>query len=606
MIPPQEFIRKILPFSFLSEDELKILVSALEVDFFPRDRTIYKKGNIAKHIYIIFSGLVGLFDDEAVVDYLSRGEIFGLFCLNGFPSNLTAKAIEDSICYLIGMASFKLVFDSNERFSLFFSTLINKRFRSFRIMAADKKIVEAAAYVLEIEKIIYKEPILCRANTTIANAVSEMESNRVSSIVAVDDDYRPIGILTHKDLLKVIIGGEKTDPVAAFMSSPVKTISFRATIFDAFTKMIDAGIDHLVAVTKENRVIGVVTRKDIQIHLEPSFSIVKLFRKVTRAMSIAELQTIFNSLRLSVAKIAMSGPGFYDLTRMICSVHDAIVAKAVEMAIPADFGNRFAWIHMGSSGRQEEIIATDQDNALIWEGSGAPAFASQVSESLATIGFPKCPGNYMAANAVWNQGLSAWIEYFREWFENPVPDHVRYLSVFLDMRPVCGVTALYDELVEAVRPMVTKESVRLLAYDAIELEPPLGISGIYRLHKGVDLKTYGIYPIVNGVRVLAVDNGIFEITNTRERLEELHKRGILDDEMYQSLVESYGFLQDLRLRHHSRAALNQIEVNNMVHAKEIPKVDLLILKESLKMVAAFQKLLMKKYDVQRIVVYSQL
>jgi CBS domain-containing protein len=606
MIPPQELIRRIPPFSFLSEDELRILVSSLEVELVAKDRAIYRKGQVAEYVYIVFSGLVGLFDEDAVVDYLSRGEIFGVLCLNGFPSNFTAMAIEDSVCYLIAMDSFKKVFDNNERFAQFFSTFISKRFQSFRSIASDKKISEEGSYVLAIEKVIYKQPVVCGADTSIADAAAEMERKGVSSIVAVDDNYRAVGILTHKDLRGVIIRGRKSDPVSAFMSSPVLTVPARATIFDGFTRMIEAGVDHLVAVNGDDRVAGVITRKDIQVHLEPSFSIIKLYRKVAKTTSIAELQTIFNSLRLSVAKIAVGGPGFYDLSKMICSVHDAIVAKAVEIASAGNYSGQFAWVHMGSSGRKEEIIATDQDTALIWEAHAESAFADETSGFLASIGFPRCPGNYMASNPMWNQGLAVWIEYFRQWFENPIPDHVRYLSVFLDMRPIYGAKALFDELMKAVGPMAKKEAVELLAHDAVQLEPPLGMSGIYHLHKGVDLKTYGIYPIVNGVRALALDSDILGITNTRERLEALGERGVLAEDMYRGLVESYGFLQDLRLRHHARAVLGQTEANNIVHAREISRIDLLILKESLKVVAAFQKFLMKRYDVQRMVIYSQL
>jgi CBS domain-containing protein len=98
MIPPREFIRRIRPFSFLSEDELDIIVSALEVDLFGKGSVLYKKGQISEYVYVIFSGLVGLFDDESAIDYLSRGEIFGVMCLYGGPSNFTAKAIEDTVC----------------------------------------------------------------------------------------------------------------------------------------------------------------------------------------------------------------------------------------------------------------------------------------------------------------------------------------------------------------------------------------------------------------------------------------------------------------------------------------------------------------------------
>jgi CBS domain-containing protein len=605
MIPPREFIRKIRPFSFLSERDLDIIESALDVALFEKDKIIHKKGRISEYVYVIFSGLVGLFDEEAAVDYLSTGEIFGILSLYGNPLNTTAKAIEDTVCYLVATAQFKVIFDANERFASFFTTFINRRFRSFKTIASDKKIVEEASFVLEVERIIYKKPVMCHADLTISGVASEMEKNAVSSIVVVDDDLHPIGILTHKDLRKVIIYGDKTDRVARFMSSPVKTITERATIFDAFTKMIDAGIDHLV-VTKAGKVFGVITRKDIQIHLEPSFSIIKLFRKVHRATSIDELKTVYDALRLSISKIAMTGPNFFDLTRMLCSVHDAVVAKVIEIHISGHSRDQFAWIHMGSSGRKEEIIATDQDNALICREGDFAELAGIVNASLAGIGFPECPGNYMASNGKWNQPLPVWKEYFRQWFADPDPDHIRYLSVFLDMRPVYGQTALYDELLESIKSMVTPEAVALLVQDAIEIKPPLGVFGILGLHKGVDLKLYGIYPIANGARALALDNGILEITSTRERLESLCADSTISNQMCHDLIESYGFLQDLRLRHHARAVLNQSQPNNRVTGKELAKIDLLLLKESLKIVSEFQAFLMKKYDVTRTILYSQL
>lgn len=605
MIPPKEFIRKIQPFSFLSEDDLDIIVSGLEVDLFEKGKTIYKKGQISENVYVIFSGLVGLFDDEAAIDYLSRGEIFGIISLYGNPLNSTAKAIEDTVCYAVAYRQFKTIFDSNKRFASFFSTLLNRRFRSFKTIASDKKILEEASFVLEVQRIIYKNPVICSPEMTIAGAASEMDKNSVSSIIVVDTHTIPIGILTHSDLTKVFISGDRLDPVTEFMSSPVKTINAQATIFEAYTKMIDAGIDHLV-VTKNDKVFGVITRKDIQIHLEPSFSIVKLFRKVHKAASIDELKTVFEGLMVSVSKIAMNGPNFFDLTRMLRSVHDAVVCKVIRILSAEHAPAQFLWIHMGSSGRKEEIIATDQDNALIYLGDNPAALANNINESLAKIGLPKCPGKYMASNSMWNQPLPVWKEYFKQWFSDPIPYHLRYLSVFLDMRPVCGETALYNELLESIKPAVKAEAVKLMAEDAIEIRPPLGIFGILGLHQGVDLKTYGIYPIINGARVLAIDSGVWGVTNTKERLEALSANMTISNAMCHDLIESYGFLQDLRLRHHARAVLNKSRTNNLITAKELSHTDLLILKESLKIVSEFQKFLMKKYGVSRTVIYSQL
>ncbi len=605
MIPPREFISKIHPFSFLSEDDLDIVISGLEVELFEKGKTIYRKGQTSEYVYVIFSGLVGLYDEEVPVDYLTRGEIFGLALLFGHLLNTTARAIEDTVCYSVALRQFKAVFDANERFSSFFLTLLNRRLRSFKTIASDKKIVEEASFVLEVEKILYKRPVLCGPDTTIAGAAVEMDMNSVNSVVIVDNDTKPVGILTHKDLRKVLIRGDRLDPITEFMSSPVKTVTARATIFDAFTKMINAGIDHLV-VTKEDKVCGVITRKDIQVHLEPSFSIVKLFRRIHAATSLDEVKNVFYSLKISVSKIAMTGPNFFDLTRMLCSVHDAVVSKVIEILVAQHAPAQFLWIHAGSSGRKEEIIGTDQDNAIIYEGEIPAALADDISETLAFIGIPKCLGNYMASNSMWNQSLKVWREYFQQWFSDPIPYHLRYLSVFLDMRPVYGETDLYDDLLESMKDSVKPEAVRLMAQDAVEIRPPLGIFGILGLRQGVDLKTFGIYPIVNGARVLAIDSGVWGVTNTKERLEALSANATISDEMCHDLIESLGFLQSLRLKRQARTVLNQSRMDNLVTTKEISQIDLLILKESLKIVAEFQKFLMKKYDVSRTVIYSQL
>ena len=602
MIPPKEFIKKIRPFSFLSEDELNILISGLEVKLFQKNKTIFKKGDHRKYVYITFSGLVGLFDDEIAVDYISKGEMFGIISVRDFPYLLDATALEDTVCYLIYSENFKEVFNKNTRFSSFFSTFIKRRFHSFKKIASDKKFFEEATFVLDIEKIIYKKPVVAGPDITVENATVEMVDNSVSSIVVVDNQMRPIGIFTDKDLRKVIIQGDKLDPISNYMSSPVKTINTKTTIFDAFSKMIDEGVDHLV-VTKKAKVFGVITGKDIRIQLEPSSSIITLFRKIIKAESIKELQIVFNSIKLSVAKIVLSGSNFFDLSRMLCTVNDAIIAKVIETVDKTLLTDDFVWIHMGSLGRKEQVLATDQDNALIYIKKHSIKFVDNINKALAKVGIPECPGNYMASNEKWNKDLSSWKNYFKNWFNNPTANNARYLSIFLDMRPVFGNENIYKELIESLRSNVTNRAIQALAHDAIHIEPPIGIFGIRGLNKGVDLKTYGIYPIVNGIRVLAVDNNIFEVTNTKERLEMLNDTGVISNEMCHDLLESYGFLQDLRLKNQSIAVLNQSKENNLISVKQLRKIDLLILKETLKIVSSFQKLLMKKYDVQRVLSY---
>jgi len=604
MIPPKEFIRKVRPFSFLTEDELDILISGLEVELFKKDRIIFSRGEDRKNIYIVYSGLVCLLDEEAV-DYLSRGEVIGLTASDSNTFLFSAKALEDTVCYLISMDRYKKVLASNTSFAAFFDAMITKRFRSLKSTLADDKILQESALVIDIERVIYRKPVVCRPRTMVRDAAAHMDAENVSSVVAVDDNFKPVGILTHKDLRKVLISGGGFSRVSEFMSCPVKTISSNATIFEAFANLTEMGIDHLVAM-KDERLLGVITRKDIQIHLEPSLSIFSLYRKVVNAKSIEALKTIFDSIRISVAKIALAGPDFFDLTKMISSVHDAVVTKVIEILKDKYPAGEFVWVNMGSSGRKEEIIATDQDNAIIYRAGRPSDFAEAVCKSLDTVGIPKCLGNYMASNEMWNQSTLVWKDYFNYWFTDPIPIHVRYLSVFLDMRPLYGDTGIYREVMESIRNAVTEEAIRSLVSDAVDTEIPLGLFGIRGLRKGLDIKMYGIYPIVNGARALALHSGFYELTNTRERLGRLSREGIIEETMYHDLLESYGFLQDLRLRHHARSILRGSSIDNLINTREISRLDLLILKESLKVVASFRKFLMKKFDVSQPFVLREL
>lgn len=348
--------------------------------------------------------------------------------------------------------------------------------------------------------------------------------------------------------------------------------------------------------TEDNKIFEEV-KEEALIHVEPSSFIIPQFRGIRRATSMEELKKWHRRLSLPAANLAMNGPNFYTLSTMMSSIHDEIVNKVIGLTGADLPDERFVWVSMGRLGRNELVLATDQDNALIHSGGEFPKFAKEVVEGLNRLGMPKCTGNYMASNPKWNQALQVWRDYFRTWFKDPVPENVRYLTVFLDMRPVCGDRALYDQLAAYIRESITQEAIKRLALDAVWVEPPLGIFDRVTFGKGLDLKGYGIFPIVNGARVLAIHRGMVEITSTKERLESLRDMRIIGKEMCRDLLESYGFLQNLRLRHCSGSLPNDEKPVDLVRRKNLSKMDLLILKESFKVIWSFQKLLMTKYNV---------
>ena len=599
MIPPKEFLKKIKPFSFLAEDHLATLTSGLDVAMYGAGTVICPQEGVCSSVFLVFSGLVGLYDGDELVDLVSKGEIFGLLsAIHQTPSYYEARALEDTICYVIDAEAFDRVYRAHSAFASFFSTFVERRFRSFSRLAREQESVQDGPAGVLVETLVTKAPVVCGMDNTVAEAAKIMDTQHVGSVV-VTEDGKPLGILTNRDMRRVLLHGNPHSFVKDFMSSPVITVDRRASVLDAYTTLLRTAIDHLVVVD-EDRVFGVITSKDVLSQLEPSSSILALYRKVLKALDVEELQRAFQAIRMAVSEMALKGTHFYQLSRMITSVYDTVVVKVIQWHMALHEPVEFLWVHVGSSGRKEQILTTDQDSAIIC-GSTGPCLgaAEAITRDLERIGIPRCPADYMASNPRWHSTLEEWRENFRRWFLEPIPDHVRYLTVFLDLRAVYGHGELLGRLIDGIHESVTNQAVRFLAYDAALHEPPIGIFGLKHRDRGIDLKRFGIYPIANGIRVMILANRMLRITNTRERIEALRDAGILSKETAGDLLEAYAFLQDLRLRHQARSVKDGSPGPNLLVADQLDKMDLLVLKESFKVVSSFQKKLKALYGVDR-------
>ncbi len=604
MLPPKEFLKEIRPFRFLKDSELDYLLKNLEVEAFEEGEVLFKKGQKTKSVYVVFSGIVGLYDNGELVDHATKGDIIGIGLESG-EVRYTAKAEEDTICYLIDKSVFNRLLEMNEKFREFFKSFTERKFRRFTEIAREQ-VLEDRIFFMKTRALITKEPVVCSPYTSVREAAIKMELNGVGSIVVVTGDMKPVGILTDHDLKRFIIHGRSPEEkVTAYMSSPPICIEGERPLFEAYAELLRKGINHLV-VTDRGRVAGVITSKDILAQFEPSTSLVALYRKIRKARSVVEMEDAFRNIMRAVASLVLKGFHFYDLSVMITGIFDytvTTVIKMVEREFEKEYGRlpEYLWLHMGSSARKEQVIATDQDNAIVHEGDDGILlkFAEKVNGILDAIGIPLCEGNYMASNPKWNRSIDEWMDMFSSWFEELTPKHVRYLSIFLDIRPIHGKLKLYDELLQEIYERKTTQALRYLAHDASVFEPPTGVFGLRR-HKEIDLKKFGIYPIANGVRVLALENEILHVTNTKERIEVLGESGVIQKDLEKELLESYEFLQDLRLKFQAKAVIeNRTEKANVVRIDEMDKMEVYVLKECFKIISSFQKFLKGKYAIER-------
>ena len=317
-----------------------------------------------------------------------------------------------------------------------------------------------------------------------------MTAEAIGSIVVVDAAGRPAGIVTDRDLRgRVIAGGRSPDdPVMSVMSAPVVGLSPEATVYEALLEMTRRNIHHL-AVIEGGRLVGVVSSHDLLLlqAAEP----LELARAIPAAASREDLAALMPRFVDTTRRLVETGVSAHQIGRLVSELNDQVIRRVIAFA-EADMSKEgagtppvaFCWLVLGSEGRREQTLHTDQDNALVYDrpparlGPDAERYFRGLAErtvaGLVALGYPPCPGGSMASNPRWCQPLSVWRQYFADWVRQPEPENLLYSSIYFDLRPVSGEPALAGALRDEIREQVAawRSFPRYLATLAVSHAPP--------------------------------------------------------------------------------------------------------------------------------------
>jgi CBS domain-containing protein len=307
--------------------------------------------------------------------------------------------------------------------------------------------------------------------------------------------------------------------------------------------------------------------------------------------------------------LLVHGMGAEQLTQVVTALNDTLTQRLMDVAARHHgIAGRWCWIALGSEGRMEQTLATDQDNALILD-DGAPdkarfiAFADEVNQALDAAGFPFCKGDIMARNPRWCLTLAAWQTVFADWIRNPDPDALLHAAIFFDLRAIAGdgqlAGTLRDWLLE--RTASSPAFLRALAQNALQATPPIGLLRDFVTddesdHPGtIDLKKYAVRPLVDAARVWALALKLPQ-TGTTERLRAAARAGTLPESEAAAVIEALHFIQTQRLRHqHLECPAPGAE--NRINPDALNPLDRRILEESLRQVAKLQQRLKLDYQL---------
>ena len=621
-------IRQVLlphvPFSRMSQADLDFLVDALEVAYFPPDEVILAPQSQAPdRCYIVKQGRVrgtnkreAAKPDAAAPFEAGPGECFPVGALMADrPVTLTYTAVGDTFCFCLPREKFDELARRSPPFLDFCKRRLGSLLDLSRQQLQANYAAEASAertMAMSLGALVRGKPLTCRPDDTLREAFTLMNEANVGSVIVTETmpgGDEVLGILTRTDLIgRVILPELPLDTrIGDVMTRDVMTLDANATAADATLLMAEHSIRHVPVVQSRggvNRVVGVVSERDL--FTLQRLSVRQIATELRRADGPEALAAVAENIRRLSHHLVAQGVAAPQMTRMISHLNDQLTQRLLTLGC-ARFGiepDSFCWLALGSEGRSEQTIATDQDNGILYvEGRADRArmieFADWVNVGLAQAGFPLCKGDIMARNPKWCGSADYWSRLFADWIDRGDPQALLNASVFFDFRGIFGdrslAVALRSEVVAHAK--ATPRFLKQMSDNALRNRPPSPprmFEAVFgdELGDAVDLKMHGTVPFVDAARIWALAAGVEE-TNTSGRLRQLAERDKVPARDVDGWIDAFEFLQLMRLREqHRRSALAADSADdnpNRVDPRTLSQLDRRILKESFRQARKVQQ-----------------
>jgi CBS domain-containing protein len=413
-----EFLRKYPPFNQMESAHLAFLVENCQLRFYATGDSIIKPDDgPIEYFYIVKQGLVhgerphSSKDGKETTFEITTGECFPLAALIGERATRTEHlAAQDCFCLLLNKPAFIKLFTLSNPLRDFalrgVSSLLDQVNQQVQLHATQTL---GAQYSLEarLGELAMQQPVSCRPHTPLREAVRLMHEQHVGSMVITDEQLKPLGIFTLRDLRRVVADGcsDLNQPIAQLMTQQPFALSPQASAFDAAMAMTERHIAH-VCLVENGRLCGVISERDL-FSLQ-RVDLVHLARSIRHAGKLETLAALRSDIQQLVDHMLAHGASSTQITQLITQLNDHTVCRVIELGIEAlgDPGVPFTWLCFGSEGRREQTLYTDQDNGILFDAADAIEaaairarllpLATHINNALAECGFSLCKGQIMA------------------------------------------------------------------------------------------------------------------------------------------------------------------------------------------------------------------
>jgi len=602
------FLKEIHPFENLTKSQIDQFVDNMDIIYFKKNITIQEKGKQPSFLYFIIKGVVQEKKDDEIISVYSKQEIFDPFSLIENYSKNSFVTLQETICYTLPKNIFTKILYENHFLESFFFQSISQKLNSAIIDNKNKEL--SNLMVAKVKDAPIHKAIIVPFETTIFNAVKTIKEENIPTLLLKDINNN-IHIVTDSDFRqKVILKRMDFDDIVGKISSknPIY-IDENEFLFNAQLLMTKHKLKRLIVKNKKDEIVGIID----QISLNSFFATqgFSLSNDIDNAKNIEQLKRVSLSFTKIIKSLNAKGVKVDFISKLINRLNRKLLDKLFSLLAPNELINNSSLIVMGSEGRGEQILKTDQDNALILSNNCTISqkklfdFTQNFTKTLVEFGFPRCEGNIMVSNPYWCQKEDDFKDLIYNWIINPKKDDYINLAIFYDAMVASGDKQILIRLKEYLLRVGSnsKTFYMFFAKVIVDFDIPLGFFDGFvfdskdKNHKNeIDIKKGGIFIIVQSIRTLSLEHKLIR-TNTLKRLSELEKIGVFDKEFASEIKEAFIFLLTLKLNSNLQKLDRNEQMDNYINPNNLNSIQKDLLKESFKIVNKLKKRLEHHYKL---------
>ena len=608
---PNAFNFAASPFDCLNSTERQLVRDHVDIAYFREGAVLLAPGAVPSHLFVVIKGHVRQFDGDELVASFGPDDCFDGRALIAGRAGSRFVAAEEVLAYQLAKQAVNELILRNATFGALLFADLSKKLSALAERGSQHELQSLS--LTRIDEALVRPAPIVDGETDIVSVVRLFQAEHIGHVLVRDARSEPprMGVFTTTGLQRAILHGVPLDqlPVRELASFQLVSLRLGAPLFDALALMIRHQV-HRIVVTDGDRIAGFVEQLDLLSFLSNHSYLIT--RRILEADSIEALARAADQITHLVGLLHRGGTRVGHTARLVQELNAKLFERAWQLIAPPELVANSCLFVMGSEGRGEQLLKTDQDNALVLRDGYAPppdlaAICQRFSDALAAFGYPECPGRIMVSNPEWRRPAAEFGQTVRRWLLMPDAESLMALAIFIDAHAVCGDAQLLAQVRAQVDQLVVDNDVLkarfAAAIDAFETGSGwwnrlLSLGGD-SVGEQLDVKKAGLFPLVHGVRSLALEARLAP-TSTVERIEALVAAGKLPADLAPELVDSLYFFMGLRLK----AGLDALELGRqngrLVDVARLTSLERDLLKDALGVVKRFKALLRQRYRLDQL------